>query len=99
LTDSKNTVKPEKVFDTSGMEASLTKNSLIDSFDNSQEESTQNSNSSQAANLDAKADAIVNLNGIPISPSTGTTRAALLQSDKQSNTIQVNEDSHITTYR
>ena len=86
----------EKVFDTRGIEASLTQNSITQSFDNAEDNTTQ---PQQSTDLDNNADAVINLNGIPVSPSTGTTRTALMMKDKQSNTIQIDEDLRFSTYR
>ncbi|SDD96581.1 hypothetical protein [Sporomusa acidovorans] len=94
-----NVENSDKVFDTDGMEASLTQSNLTQSFDNAQENSAQNNKSSSDASLDHKADAIINLNGTPESASTGTARTALMQSDQQGHTFQVDKDSRITTYR
>ncbi len=88
---------PEKVFDTSGIETSLIQESLTQSFDNSQEGSTQNK--SQNADLDNLADGIVSLNGIPVSPSTGSARTAQLDRGKSKHTIQISKDLQNTTYR
>lgn len=93
------TENPEKVFDTSGIEASLTQSSLTQSFDNTQENPPQKNNKPSDTSLDNKADAIINLNGAPVSTSTGTTRTALMQSDQQSHTMQIDKNSPITTYR
>lgn len=76
-----NTEAPEKVFDTSGIAASLTKNNLIESFDNAQNDSKKAKTAN--ATLDNQADGVVNLNGIPVSPSTGTARIALMQTQNQ----------------
>lgn len=88
---------PEKVFDTSGIETSLIQESLTQSFDNSRDDRAQNN--PQNADLDNQADSIVNLNGIPVSPSTGSARTAQLDRGKSKHTIQIDKDVQNTTYR
>lgn len=97
MTNNKRTQSPDKVFDTRGIETSLTQNSLIQAFDSAEDNTNQ---PQPSTDLDNKADALVILNGVPVSASTGTTRTALMnQNKKQSNTLQIDEDSRISTYR
>lgn len=88
LADNKqqSTESPDKVFDTRGIEASLTRTDrTIQARDNSR----QNAAAAEAnnADLDNQAKGIVTLNGIPVSASTGTARTALMQPQEQSDTI------------
>ncbi|WP_371374176.1 hypothetical protein [Sporomusa aerivorans] len=90
------TDKPEKVFDTSGIEAALMQDNSTREQDTAE---TNSANNSTNTDLDHQANGVINLNGIPVSASTGTVRTALMQPPKQSNTIQIDEESRISTYR
>lgn len=77
------TESPDKVFDTRGIEASLTR---ADRTIQAQGNSRQNSAAAESnnADLDNQAKGIVTLNGIPVAASTGTARTALMQPQEQS---------------
>lgn len=90
---------PEKVFDSSGIETSLIRDSLSQSFDNFQSQEGSSQKKSKNADLDNQANGIVNLNEIPVSPSTGSARTAQLDRGKSKHTIQISKDLQNTAYR